>query len=187
MLNARKATPIGRRFDQFVELTNNIASIWIFAIMILIVADVLSRSFMNAAINGVSELVQISIVAILYMQVPNALKDGSLARSDGLFNFMVRNYPPIGHAMGVVFHMMGVLLGFLIVSGGWPKWLQAYHGGHFVGVEGVFTFPEWPHRLIVCIGCAILSLQFLRMAWSHLVMLINPALRNVTENKGDAQ
>ena len=55
-----------------------------------------------------------------------------------------------------------------IVIGGWPKWLQAYNAGHFVGNVGVFTFPEWPQRIMLVIGCTMMAVQFALIAVDHV-------------------
>jgi TRAP-type C4-dicarboxylate transport system permease small subunit len=55
-----------------------------------------------------------------------------------------------------------------IIKGGWPKWIQAYEGNFFVGNTGVFTFPEWPQRFILVIGCAMLAIQFALLALDNI-------------------
>ena len=55
-----------------------------------------------------------------------------------------------------------------IITGGGSKWLQAYHGNFFVGNVGVFTFPEWPQRLILVIGCTLLAIQFALLALDNI-------------------
>jgi TRAP-type mannitol/chloroaromatic compound transport system permease small subunit len=91
-----------------------------------------------------------------------------VTRSDALYGRILAKWPPIGNILGILFHLAGVGLMLAIVLGGWPKWLQAYHGGHFVGNTGVFTFPEWPQRLVLVIGCTMLGIQFVLMAVDNI-------------------
>ncbi|MFQ5923781.1 MAG: hypothetical protein ACE5M4_13145, partial [Anaerolineales bacterium] len=38
----------------------------------------------------------------------------------------------------------------------------------YVGVEGLFTAPVWPVKLIIVIGRIVTLLQFLVFAWRYL-------------------
>ena len=157
-----------RGFDWIVLVSNAVASGWIFILMILISVDILLRFIFNSPLSGTTEIVEISIVTILYLQLAHTLKVGRVTRSDALYSRILRKWPPIGNTLGILFHLAGVGLMVAIVLGGWPKRLQAYHAGHFVGNTGVFTFPEWPQRFVLVIGCAMLGIQFALMAVDNL-------------------
>jgi TRAP-type mannitol/chloroaromatic compound transport system permease small subunit len=155
-------------FAWFVRSLSVLASAWIFVIMVLITLDILLRFLFGAPLSGVIEIVQISIVIILFMQVTHALKVGRITRSDALFKRILEKRPKIGNAMGVAFSLAGVFLMGVIVQQGWPKWLQALERGYFIGNTDVFTIPEWPQRLMVVIGCTAMAIQFLIMGIDHL-------------------
>ncbi len=155
-------------FARFVRFLSGLASVWIFVIMVLVTLDIILRFVFGAPLSGVTEIVQISIVIILFMQVTHALKVGRITRSDALFTKILERFPKFGNAMGAVFSLAGFALMGAIVLQGWPKWLQALDRGYFVGNTGVFTFPEWPQRLMIVIGCAAMAIQFLVMAIDHL-------------------
>lgn len=157
-----------RGFDWIVLVSNAVASGWIFILMILISVDIILRFVFNAPLSGTTEIVEISIVTILYLQLAHTLKVGRVTRSDALYGRILRKWPPIGNILGILFHLAGVGLMVAIILGGWPKWLQAYHGGHFVGNTGVFTFPEWPQRLVLVVGCGMLGIQFALMAVDNI-------------------
>ena len=153
-----------RIFDWIVVVANAAASGWIFVMMALITTDITLRFIFNAPISGVTEIIEISIVVIVYLQLTHTLKVGRMTRSDALYSTILRRYPPVGHIMGILFSAAGIGLMIAIIKGGWPKWIQAYEGDFFVGNTGVFTFPEWPQRLILVIGCGMLAIQFALMA-----------------------
>jgi len=157
-----------RTFDWIVIVANAAASAWIFVLMALIVTDIVLRFVFGAPISGVTEIVEISIVIIVYLQLTHTLKVGRMTRSDALYSTILRRYPAVGNIMGIIFSAAGVGLMIAIIKGGWPKWLQAYHGGHFIGNTGVFTFPEWPQRLILVIGCGMLAIQFALLALDNI-------------------
>ena len=149
-----------RAFGRIVLVSNAVASGWIFVLMLLVTLDIILRFVFNSPLSGVTEIVEISIVTILYLQLAHTLKVGRITRSDALYGRILIKWPPLGNIMGILFHLAGAGLMLAIVIGGWPKWLQAYHGGHFVGNTGVFTFPEWPQRLALVAGCTMLGIQF---------------------------
>ena len=155
-------------FDLVVVSANAAASSWIFVLMTLVTADIVLRFVFDSPISGVTEIVEISIVIVLYLQLTHTLKVGRMTRSDALYSAILRRFPAVGNIMGFFFSAAGVGLMIAIIKGGWTKWLQAYHGDFFVGNVGVFTFPEWPQRLVLVIGCALLAIQFALMALDNI-------------------
>jgi len=157
-----------RIFDWIVVGANAAASVWIFVLMALVTTDIVLRFIFGSPISGVTEIVEISIVIILYLQLTHTLKVGRMTRSDALYSSILRRYPPVGNIMGILFSAAGVGLMIAIIKGGWPKWIQAYEGNFFVGNTGVFTFPEWPQRFILVIGYAMLAIQFALLALDNI-------------------
>lgn len=157
-----------RLFGWVVLIFNAMASAWIFVIMLLITLDIILRFAFSGPISGVTEIVEISIVVVLFLQMTHALKVGRVTRSDALYTLLLRRVPLLGNTLGALFHLAGVGLMVAIIAGGWPKWLQAYEGGHFIGNVGVFTFPEWPQRLVLVIGCGAMSIQFFLLALDNM-------------------
>ena len=60
---------VGKGFVKFVSILNAMATLWIFLIMFLTTADVLGRMFFNAPITGTPELIKVSLVGIVFMQL----------------------------------------------------------------------------------------------------------------------
>ena len=109
-----------RLFDWIVVVANAAASGWIFVMMALITTDIVFRFAFNAPISGVTEIIEISIVIIVYLQLTHTLKVGRMTRSDALYSTILRRYPPVGHIMGILFSAAGVGLMIAIIKGGWP-------------------------------------------------------------------
>ena len=143
---------------------NSLGSAWIFVMMVMISADIAMRFLFNSPINGTTELVTMSVVAVLYLQLAYTLRSGNMTRSDTVLNRLIANYPRFGHGLSLVFYLAGAALMGAIVKGAWPKWVKAYDLDFYVGVVGVFTFPDWPRLFVVFFGCALTGLQFLILA-----------------------
>ncbi len=167
-----------RSFDRLlgavIVTSNCLGSAWILVIMLGIVADIGGRYLFNAPISGTTELVTMSVVVILYLQLSYTLRSGSMTRSDAFLGRLIARRPRIGNALAIVFCFAGAFLMGVIMMGAWPKWLKSLDGDFYVGVVGVFTFPDWPRLLIVFIGCALTALQFLVFAADNARAMYRP-------------
>ena len=157
-----------RGFAVLVAVLNSTGTAWIFALMVLINIDVLSRYLFNAPIQGVTEVVELSIVGIVFLQISDAVRAGRLTRSDGLYLQILKRRPKLGHILGVLFDMAGATFFSCILLGAIPRFIEAYERDYFAGNEGLFVIPVWPIRLILVIGCTVVTLQFLALAWRNL-------------------
>jgi TRAP-type C4-dicarboxylate transport system permease small subunit len=167
----RALATLDRLLGALVVVSNNIGSLMIFAMTLGVVADVVGRYVFNAPINGTAEMVTMAVVAVLYLQLSYTLRSGRMTRSDAFVVRLVARRPGIGHMLGLLFHAAGACLAAAIMSGAWSKLLAAWREDFYVGVVGVFTFPEWPLYLIIFIGCGLTGLQFVLIAVRDLVSL----------------
>lgn len=140
-------------FERWVFGLNGIGTLWIFLIMLLINADVLLRFLFNSPIDGVTEIVEVSIAGIVFLQLADAIRAGRLTRSDGLFNQIRAKRPKLGQMMSIFFDICGAAFFIAILFGAVPTFIEAYERNFFAGSEGIFTIPIWPIRLILCISC----------------------------------
>ena len=95
-------------FERWVFSLNGIGTLWIFLIMLLINTDVLLRFLFNAPIDGVTEIVEVSIAGIVFLQLADAIRAGRLTRSDGLFNKIKANKPVLGQWMDIFLSLIHI-------------------------------------------------------------------------------
>lgn len=162
-----------RIFGQIVTGMNATGSCWIVVLMLLINAEAIGRSAFNQPIIGVIEMIEISIVGIVFLQLADSLRVGVLTRSDGLFNQVMARKPAIGHVMGIITSLLGALLMGLILFGSVPYFLDEWTNDHYKGVKGMFTAPLWPITLIILVAIIITMIQFLVNLMAH----VRPLLR----------
>lgn len=171
MENEAPARPNGL-FDRILEIVvsnlNSIGSVWIFVLTLLINADAFGRKLFHSPIDGVNEIVELSIVGIVFLQLGDATRKGRLPRSDGLFNMIGRRWPNFGRFHAALFDFLGAVFMGLILYGSVPLFIESWESDFYVGVEGLFTAPVWPIKLIIVIGCAVTLLQFLVFVRRHL-------------------
>ena len=158
-------------FGGLVEGLNAIGTLCIFAVMILINTDIFGRFALASPVPGVKELVELSIVGIVFLQLPHTLRVGRITRSDAAFNKLAARFPRTASGLSALYNLTGALLSALIVYGSWPRFVSAWTDNHYIGNQGIFVAPVWPVRLIIVIGCVCLAIQFALLMWRDLQQL----------------
>ncbi len=149
---------------------NTVGTVWIVALMLLIVADITLRNALNAPIRGVPEMVSFSIVGIVFLQLAHALRAGGLTRSELLLGTMARHAPGARRVLLALFHLTGAAILAVALWRFWPSLAAAWANParHAIGSPGVFTLPRWPLFALMCLGMAATILQFLALARESL-------------------
>lgn len=147
---------------------NAVGTIWIFVLMVLINADVLGREAFDAPVRGVTEIVSLSIVGIVFLQLAHTLWAGRITRSDALLQRLQERRPRLAAGLDALYHLTGAGLFALLFWASWPYFLRSVDIGEYVGALGDFTAPTWPVRLIILVGSAAAGVSFLALAWQHL-------------------
>lgn len=157
-----------RRFRRVTSVMNSIGTVWVFVLLIIINLDIGGRAVFNHPIRGVPEIVSLSIVALVFIQIAHTLAVGRLTRSDVFLAWLLRSKPRVGHALEGVFHLVGAALFTILFWASLPMFTKAWRINEYVGAEGDFKAPVWPVKLIILIGCAAACIQFLLLAWGDL-------------------
>ena len=147
--------------DNTTALFNIAGTALIVGLMVLIGADVFGRTAFNIPIAGVPEIVSLSIVAIVFLQVPQALRSGRFTRSDALLKWVWRSKPRLALGMELLFDTIAILTLLALLYAAWPLFIKDWDANTFVGAVGDFTAPVWPVKLIMVIGTGLLIAQFL--------------------------
>jgi TRAP-type C4-dicarboxylate transport system permease small subunit len=151
-------------FGHLVDGLNGIGSLLIAAVMLLMCADVLLRDLANRPIDGVAEMVAMSIVVIVFLQLPATLRHGRMASADLFIDPFVGRRPVAGRVLRGLYSVTGVFACSLIAYASVPLFLRAWRNEEFLGIEGVFTFPMWPMRAVVVLGATLAAVQYLLLA-----------------------
>ena len=162
---------VTRSFSKFVTGLNSIGGVLIFAMIVMINLDVFFRFLFNAPIDGVTELVELSIVAIVFLQLSDAVRNGRLTRSEGLYSKICEKNPRLGHILGIIFDLAGAIFFITIISGSIPRFIEAYERGYYSGNQGIFVVPVWPVRLVIVIGAITVVFVFLGLVMKHVKAL----------------
>ena len=131
-----------------------VGTIWTFGLMLLICADVVGRSFLNAPITGVAEIAAHSVVGIVFLQIGATIYHRRMTRADFLIERMLARFPAVGRATEALFMLAGALVMAFIAQSAWPGVWNSLERNEFFGVQGLFTVPTWPFRALIVLGGA---------------------------------
>jgi TRAP-type C4-dicarboxylate transport system permease small subunit len=157
----RKLSPLGH----ITAFLSAAGTIWILILMILINSDVVGRFVFNHPIVGVPEIVSLSIVGIVFLQLSHTLRLHRFIRSDVLVGRLIETRPRAGRALQCLHHLIGAVLGALILWYVFPKFAEAWSEGVYVGDIGRIIIPTWPILLIILVGSFFMTLQYLLHAY----------------------
>ncbi len=155
-----------RRFDPVRLLLDALAAIgtiWIFGLMLLICADVIGRSFLNAPITGVAEIAAHSVVGIVFLQIGATIYHGRMTRADFLIDRIVAAAPWLGRLLEALFLLIGAAVMAFVAQAAWPGLWNSMALREFFGVQGLFTVPTWPFRALIVLGGGAGALAYLAL------------------------
>jgi len=119
-------------------VANAIGTLVVLGLVMVVNTDVVARGVFHAPFLGAVEVVQFSMVLIVFLQLPDVVRAGRLTRSDGL---------------SCVFM---ALVSYAI----WPEFIEMLETQDYFGVPGVFTAPWWPIKLVIFLGALLCTIIF---------------------------
>jgi TRAP-type mannitol/chloroaromatic compound transport system permease small subunit len=172
--NAAVNPPRWFSFETAISVMNSIGTAWVMVLLVIINLDICSRLFFNSPLRGVAEIVSLSIVALVFLQIAHTLKVGRLTRVEILLNAFEKRLPKLRQFCEGIYHLVGACLLAILFSASVPLFTGAWKIGEYVGAEGDFMLPVWPVKLIILIGCVAGSLQFLIIAARNFIQMFKP-------------
>jgi len=148
------------------RVMNALGTLWILGLMMLINLDVFGRNLFNHPVRGVTEMVSVSIVGIVFLQLADTLHAGRFTRAEILLGRLKKNSPVLADAVQAAFHLVGLALMVVILLASWAPLVESVRIQEYVGAVGDFQLMVWPIRLITLIGLWITALCFFLLAWT---------------------
>ncbi len=168
------------------RLCAGISAAWIFALMALICTDVVLRSFVNAPLRGVPEVVALSVPGIVFLAAGQAVRTGRFLRADFLYGPFLRRYPQAGAVLSLLYDAAGLVIFWKVTVGVWPRFATAWTTDEFVGAVGAFSAPVWPFMGAMLVGCALMTAQFAALLVVDLMRVIAPGASTPSTETGPA-
>lgn len=161
-------TPLPFGLHRVTGAMNALGTLWIGALMVLINADVVGRNLFASPVPGVPEMVALSIVGIVFLQLADTLHSGRFTRADILLDRLALTAPRAHDALHALFHIVGALLMLVILWASWEPLAESVRIREYVGAIGAFQAPVWPVRLITLLGLGMTALCYGLLAAADL-------------------
>lgn len=162
---------IVRLLNISVVALNAIGSLWVLLLVILICTDSFGRSFFNRPLDGVTEIVSVTMAVIVFCQLADTVRLGKLTRSDAFLSKLQASNRSVARLIVVSFDVLGMVVMAAIIIGTWPLLVESFVRGYYIGEHGVFTLPDWPIKAIIVLGSVACFLCFLVRVIDHWVLV----------------
>ena len=138
-----------------------VSALWTLGLAILIFLDVTGRGVLNSPIPGTKEIIQNSVVAITFLQLPLAIYTGSMLRTT-IFADAVPM--PVRRLLRTVGSVLGVLFFIGLVLSTYEPAYDAWRIGEYEG-EGALRVPTWPVRGLVLVMSVFGAFAYMAMIY----------------------
>ncbi len=139
---------------------NALGTLCVLTLVAVVNTDVVARGVFNAPFLGAVEVVQFSMVLIVFLQLPDVIRAGRLTRSDGFLFLVGDRFPRFSNAIRRVIDLLSASFMFVVAFAIWPEFLEMWETRDYFGVPGVFTAPWWPLKLTIFFGASLAGLIF---------------------------
>lgn len=139
---------------------NALGTLVVLGLVVILNLDVIARSVFSAPIPGVYEMVQFSVVMIVFLQLADVVRVDRLTRSDGFLSVIGGKRPNVAANMRRIINAVSAIFMGLAAYITFPEFLEMWHTKDYFGVPGLFTLPWWPVKLVIAFGTALSCLMF---------------------------
>ncbi len=147
-----------RALDKVVNAVSIIAAVWLMLIAVVIFLEVTGRGLFNVFLGG-DEIVTNSVPAIVFLQVPLAIRVGSMLRTTIIFDHLGKRGR---HAINGLSYIVALVLFVAIGVGGWEDMITGWEIKEYQGI-GALEVPVYPIRTIIIGSAFLIVLVYLTM------------------------
>ena len=158
--------PVFSGLTGLAAVANAAGGLVVLLLVVVVNIDVVARGVFNNPFHGAVEIVQFSMVLIVFLQLPDVVRADRLTRSDGLLTIISNAYPEIARSLRRVIDLFSAVLMVLVAVTTWPEFIDAWRTDHFFGTPGIFTAPWWPVRLVIVFAAVLCALIWTAKALS---------------------
>ena len=149
------------RVANIVAISSNaLGTLVVLALVVVLNVDVIARGLFSAPLKGSYEIVQFSVVLIVFLQLPDVVRVDRLTRSDGFLTVIGNKRPGVAANMRRTINAVSAIFMALIAYITFPEFLHMWETQDYFGVPGLFTLPWWPVKLVITLGTALSCLIF---------------------------
>lgn len=150
--------------DWFTLRLASLSAIATLVIVLLIVADLVARNFLNSTIPGAAEI----SISLLVLMIYGGIAGAQAAK--GHFNVTVLHHVVSPRARWCLAGLSLLLLAAIAAVLAYLTWSSAMTSlARREASWGIVTIPIWPARIAVTVGFSLLGLQALIDLLRHLI------------------
>ena len=147
--------------NKISSLANAVGTLVLLGLVVVINVDIIARGIFNLPFRGAIEVVQFSMVLIVFLQLPDVVKVGRLTRSDGLLILIKDRFPTVRRFLNFFINLLSAAVMALVTLAIFPEFLEMWESDDFFGIPGVFTAPWWPIKLTILCSAGLCTIIFL--------------------------
>ncbi|WP_170477436.1 TRAP transporter small permease subunit [Ruegeria arenilitoris] len=152
---------LSRVANSLAITANALGTLVVLALVVILNVDVVARGLFSAPLRGTYEMVQFSVVMIVFLQLADVVRVDRLTRSDGFLNLMHHRRPGLTANLRRIINAISAIFMALIAYVTFPEFLHMWETQDYFGVPGLFTLPWWPVKLVIACGTALACMIFL--------------------------
>ncbi|NNK77800.1 MAG: TRAP transporter small permease subunit [Litoreibacter sp.] len=146
---------------RYVATAANVSgTLVVLGLVVIVNYDVVARGIFNLPFRGAYEVVQFSMVLIVFLQLPDVVRVDRLTRSDGLLFLIGDKYPRFAANMRRAINTLSAIVMALIAVAIFPEFTDMWETQDFFGIPGVFTAPWWPVKLTILCSATLCAMVF---------------------------
>jgi len=141
-------------------VANAIGTLVVLGLVAVVNYDAIARGGFNQPFMGAVEVVQFSMVLIVFLQLPDVVRVNRLTRSDGFLLLVGKRFPMFGRRIGQLINIISCVFMLLVSIAIWPEFVDMLETRDYFGVPGVFTAPWWPIKLVIFLSASLCTVLF---------------------------
>jgi len=146
--------------DRLAIAANAIGTLVVLILVVVVNFDVAARGLFNSPFLGAVEVVQFSMVLIVFLQLPDVVRVDRLTRSDGFLVALGLRFPGVSNFLQRIIDGASGIFMSLVAIALWPEFVDMWETQDYFGVPGVFTAPWWPLKLTIFLSAALCTVLF---------------------------
>ena len=139
-------------------IANAVGTLVVLMLVLIVNYDVIARGVFSAPFLGAVEVVQFSMVLIVFLQLPDVIRVGRLTRSDGFLMILQSRSPTRARWLRRGIDLISAVFMTLVAYAMWPEFVEMFESRDYFGVPGVFTAPWWPIKLTIFLSAVLCAL-----------------------------
>jgi TRAP-type C4-dicarboxylate transport system permease small subunit len=149
------------------KIASTIAAVFMFAIMMIVFADVVMRYAFNKPFSWAYDLISIYLMAGIFFLV---LSEAYASNAHVSVDILQQKFSPaVKRLSEIVTCIVGIIVFSLIAWLGWLRAVDAFNSGDVMA--GAIPWPMWPSIGLVPFGAGVITLRLALHLIGHILSL----------------